>query len=370
MCKKMKNTKNVSRIPKIISATKPLGVSVIICCHNSAILLPETLRHLKEQVVFPDIRWEVIVVDNASTDETSKTAYKNWPNTAPTQLKIIFEPRLGLSIARHRGIAESTYEFIVFLDDDNRVDPNWMNIAYEIMVSHLEVAAAGGLNKAVCESEPPEWFHRFSHYYAIDKQGDKTGYVCDSRGFLWGAGLVLRRSAYEELAENGFIFLLSGRKGDRLDAGEDSELCLALRLAGWKLWYDERLRLEHYLSKNKLNWTRLRKMVRGFGRSSIVLDAYYYFLMDKKPFLMTSLLVRLFSDLKLLVDFCGFFIFKAFLSSNERGERALKLEYKLGRFLEIIRINVKQYKNFVYVRSLKSNLRNNTVKKLSHKRPE
>jgi glycosyltransferase involved in cell wall biosynthesis len=55
------------------------GVSIIICCHNSAKLLPQTLAHLKAQKNEANVAWEVIVVDNASTDETSRVSLSLWP---------------------------------------------------------------------------------------------------------------------------------------------------------------------------------------------------------------------------------------------------------------------------------------------------
>jgi len=58
------------------------GVSVIICCYNSVKRLPVTLAHLKSQVVFGQIPWEVIVIDNASTDRTAEVA-KNYGETCP-----------------------------------------------------------------------------------------------------------------------------------------------------------------------------------------------------------------------------------------------------------------------------------------------
>lgn len=58
------------------------GVSIVICCYNSASRLPETLQHIAEQEVAANISWEVIVVDNASTDNTQEIAKKNGQNTA------------------------------------------------------------------------------------------------------------------------------------------------------------------------------------------------------------------------------------------------------------------------------------------------
>src|SRR5436305_10300761 len=112
------------------------GISVIICCYNSAKRLPETLAHLARQN--SPIPWEVIVVDNASTDDTARVARECWPSeTAP--LRIVDEPKSGLIYARVSGLQASRYEWLSFVDDDNWVAPDWLQLVAEIFSSRPEV---------------------------------------------------------------------------------------------------------------------------------------------------------------------------------------------------------------------------------------
>ena len=78
------------------------------------------------------------------------------------------------------------------------------------------------------------------------------------------------------MVEQGFSAGLADRTGTSISSGGDSELCLALRLAGWRLSYDPRLRLRHYLPSSRLEWDYLRRLRRAFGASSVVLDAYRF----------------------------------------------------------------------------------------------
>src|ERR1700730_6467372 len=117
-----------------------LGVSVVICCHNSAQLLPQTLSHLAAQEL-TDVVWEVIVIDNASTDETARVARESWPPGNPAPMRVINEPQLGLSYARWCGFKEARYEFVCFVDDDNWVCPGWVRTVSEVMTTHPEVGA-------------------------------------------------------------------------------------------------------------------------------------------------------------------------------------------------------------------------------------
>lgn len=250
------------------------GVSIIICCHNSAHRLPETLAHLAQQRRTEGITWEVLIVDNASTDGTAEVARELWPADAPAPLRVVDEPALGLSQARRRGLRDARYELLSFVDDDNWVCPDWVALTVEIMDAHPESGACGGMVTAVCEGAPPAWFSAVQGSYAVGSQAPAAGDVSEQPGYLWGAGLTIRRAAWETLASGGFRPLLAGRTGRSLLSGEDSELCLALRLAGWRLWYDPRLALQHYIPAGRLEWRYLRRLHEGFGASGAVLNPY------------------------------------------------------------------------------------------------
>jgi glycosyltransferase involved in cell wall biosynthesis len=254
--------------------SESMGVSVIICCHNSASRLPETLRHLAAQHVPNGIPWEVVVVDNASTDETREVALREWPASAPARLRVVAESRPGLRLARERGQAESCWPIISFIDDDNWVGPDWVRLVSEILSEHPEVGACGGWNKAVCEVPAPPWFEPNDHCYAVGPQAEPGTENGGSVRRLWGAGLNIRRAAWDGLVKNGYRPLLMDREGKRLTAGGDSELCHALRLAGWQLWYDPRLTLKHFIPAGRLRWTYLRALVRGFGAT--LTDPYWF----------------------------------------------------------------------------------------------
>ncbi len=253
-----------------------LGVSIVICCYNSAQRLPVTLAHLAAQQVKEKLLWEVIVVDNASTDTTSQVALELWPPDAPASLRVICEPELGLSHARYRGLAEAKYEIVSFVDDDNWVCPEWVQLVAEIMSDNPDVGACGGVSEAVCEIEPPEWFEEYRASFAVGDQGEEAGDVTFTRGYLWGAGLTIRKAVWLHLVNNGFRLVNEDRKGTSLSSGGDGELCFAMRLAGWRLWYEPRLRLYHFLPASRLQWSYLRRLHRGGGASSVGLEPYFW----------------------------------------------------------------------------------------------
>lgn len=247
------------------------GVSVVICTHNGGARLPAVLAHLAAQRA--ECEWEVVLVDNASTDGTAEIAAQHWPpHCAP--LRIVAEPRLGLSFARRRGLDAAAYPIVGFVDDDNWLAPDWVAIASQRMAELPDVGALGGYIEPATDVPLPEWFARYQQCYAIGPQADAAGPIGWERGYVWGAGLIVRRNGLRELFAAGFEPQLSGRSGAGLSAGDDGELCLALMLAGWKLWYEPRLRLKHYLPVHRLEWRYLKRMWAGFGRASVVLDIY------------------------------------------------------------------------------------------------
>ena len=263
---------------------KPDGLSVVICCHNSASRLPRTLSHLLNQNLPDSCQWEVLVIDNASTDDTAEAARQYWPHANPISLRVVEETKVGLANARIRGIHEARYEIIVFVDDDNWLEASYLSIAYSIMSEHPDVGACGGLGSASFEELEPDWFGQFQSTYAVGPQGAKAGEVDISRGYLFGAGLTLRRSQLLCMLTNGFQFLNIGRSGKHLGAGDDTEICFALGLSGWKLWYDPAMRFEHFMPANRMSIAHLHQTHSGFGTSAPILDAYRVLLNKKLRF--------------------------------------------------------------------------------------
>lgn len=255
------------------------GVSLIICTFNGANLLGETIKHVLKQNVPPEIEWEFLLIDNASTDNTQEIVRNLWDSDVPC--RIIYEGEKGLINARNRGINEAEYEYISFIDDDNWVDENWVSTIYDIFTTHPEIGLCGGQIEGAFELQPPAWFKQIQESYAIGKQGEQSGDVTESRGFLWGAGLSLRKSAFLKVKAAGFSPILTGRKGNTLLAGEDTEICYVMRLAGWRLWYHERLKMKHYITARRMEWDYIMKMYRGFGYSHAVFEIYYRYLLNK-----------------------------------------------------------------------------------------
>ncbi len=222
-----------------------LDLSILICTRNGAGRLGPTLEHLATQAA-PGISWEVVVVDNGSDDGTPEFAASHWTRTdAP--LRVLIDPRAGKSNALETGYAGTDSRYYAIVDDDNWVCPGWVAHVIEVLDADPGAAGANGPSEAIFEGEIPEFARAFLGYYAIGIQHRSEDTFDSDAGNLWGAGLVIRRSAQDALLRNGFTQRLSTVRGKVAAQGEDTELVQMLRLAGNRLIYDPALKIKHYM---------------------------------------------------------------------------------------------------------------------------
>jgi glycosyltransferase involved in cell wall biosynthesis len=255
------------------------GIEVAICTHNGAGRLQAVFRALSAQTLDAG-RWSVLVVDNASTDGTGESARRSWPR-ADVALRVLQEPRPGVRMARQRALAEASRELICFCDDDNLLAPDYLEQAVKAMEGIPLAGILGGRGEPEGELPLPEWFGAAAPGYAVGPQGEAEGRIPDSRGHVYGAGMVVRRSAWEQTIRGGFEMRLLGREGSSLTAGEDNEICLMMLLMGWQVHYTPRLVFRHLIPARRLDEGYCRALYRGFGEAAAVLNAYRDFLLGR-----------------------------------------------------------------------------------------
>lgn len=258
------------------------GVSIIICCYNSASRIGETLAHLSLQTLSKCPAWEIIVVNNNSTDNTGTMVLESANKLGIQNLKLIDEPKAGLMNARICGGKSAQYSILSFIDDDNRVEKQWIEKVFTLFKDHPEISVCGGSSSAQSDAELPSWFPAFSSAFAVGKQQTVSGYVIRERSYLWGAGISFTAEAWNFIRQNHAGFYLTGRKGKSLSAGEDSELCLLLLLKGKKIWYEENLKFIHFIPAERLSISYLTRIYSGFGASEVILRIYRCSLLEEQ----------------------------------------------------------------------------------------
>jgi glycosyltransferase involved in cell wall biosynthesis len=266
-----------------ISTTDQKGISIVICCFNAQDRIGKTLEHIQHQVFSRHIRWEVIIIDNASTDNTAEVAAAVWDNHPVTDFQIYRENKAGLNHARNRGFKEAQYEIVSLVDDDNWLEPNWVEKVYTIFEQYESVGACAGQNIPVSDSELPDWFEQFKKSYATGQLHFNEGIVDRQMfGNLWGAGMSIRKEIIQNLERINFTFVTSDRKGKSLSCGGDTELCYAIRLLGYDLYYTNDLSLKHFIPSYRLHWDYVKNLNYEFGKMHAMTEPYFD-LYHKKP---------------------------------------------------------------------------------------
>jgi glycosyltransferase involved in cell wall biosynthesis len=251
------------------------GISIVICCYNSEARIGETLVFLS-RLNTKNINCEIILIDNNSNDKTVETVEEIWTSLNSTiPLSIHKEHKPGLQFARTKGIKESKFPFILFCDDDNWLEQDYLIKANKILNSIPNIGMLGGRGIPEFESKAvPEWFNHFLQFFAVNQQHKASGDVTISRGFVYGAGAIIRKSIFVELLTKNFTFILEDRKGSTLSAGGDTELGYCISLLGYKIYYEDTMTFRHFITSKRVDFNYILKLMYGFGQADARLLAY------------------------------------------------------------------------------------------------
>jgi glycosyltransferase involved in cell wall biosynthesis len=250
--------------------TQTINITIAIPTYNGAHRLPTLLQLLQNQVNTEHITWEIIVVDNNSTDDTAKIVHEyqqNWRHPFP--LKYCLETQQGAAYARKRAVFEAQGQLIGFLDDDNYPEPDWVFSAYTFSTQYPKCGAYASLIHPAWEVEPPPNFKRITPFLAITERGD-IPLLYDKRKKMLppSAGLVVRKQAWIEcIPENP---ILTGRANGNMLTGEDTEMLSYIQKAGWEIWYNPAMEIHHQIPHWRLQKEYLLPFFRGIGLSRYV----------------------------------------------------------------------------------------------------
>ena len=255
-----------------------VGISVVLCCYNSSARLSPTLKHLALQEFDNALEWEVVLVNNCSTDDTTAVAQREWEkySSSAVGFHIFDELTPGLSHAREKGISSSRFQYIVFCDDDNWLGNRYLQTVFNLLTKNSKIAAVGGQSRVISDTDLPSWFETSKDHYAV---GQQASHSCDisKRKYLWGSGLSFKKEIYRKAFFN-FPSLLTGRRGEELTSGEDSEMCMRFLLMGYQLYYSDQLEFTHFIPRERLTTVYDAKLVEGFVKAYEVLKIYARFI--------------------------------------------------------------------------------------------
>jgi glycosyltransferase involved in cell wall biosynthesis len=248
-------------------------LSVILPTYNPDLKhLNETLNGLKEQIL-PIELWELLIIDNNSSFGIADKIDLTWH----PGVRVLTEPKQGLTFARIKGFVEAKGEILVLVDDDNILDKNYLKFTFEIFNSHPTLCAIGGKSIPLFDDKQPEWLKDFYGNLALRDLGENI--IINSWNNTYpiaapvGAGMSVRRMALE-----GYMTKIisqkkpiSDRAGKSLSSGGDNDIVLEILKAGWQIGYFPSLSLIHIIPKERTEVKYLARLINNTNKSWIQL---------------------------------------------------------------------------------------------------
>lgn len=257
----------------ITSGSSSIDISVLVCTHNPRpASLTKVLESLRAQTLNLE-NWELLLIDNASTEVLAGCYELSWHPKA----RHLREERIGKTNALLRGIAESSGQVLVIVDDDNVLALDYLEKACAIAATHPQLGAWGGNIILQFEEPPPPWTKSYWTFLA-QQEVQRDTMVCStelSGPLPAGAGCCVRRQVAESYAKQvvGSELRRSlGRSGILLTSGEDTDLVLTACELGFSRGLFKTLQLEHLIPPQRLKEDYLLRLVAGIRLSSCILE--------------------------------------------------------------------------------------------------
>jgi len=234
-------------------------IAAIICTHNRAEYLGAAIDSLLTQN-FHD--FQIIIVDNASTDNTKEIIEARLPNP---KLKYIYEPVLGLSVARNTGAQATSTPILAYLDDDAEASPQWLQVLVSAYQNNPKLAIAGGQVTLIWPEgiTPPNWISQeLSGCLGYYDLGENPLYINNPGLTPRGLNYSIRRTFLEQVG--GFDISL-GRIGKKLLSNEELYMTELALEQGWQVAYLPEAKVAHHVAPERISpaWFLRRSWWQG-----------------------------------------------------------------------------------------------------------
>ena len=246
-----------------------MDATVAICTWNRASRLAATLEQFCNVRTPPGFRWELLVVDNGSTDDTPGTI-ERFAGRLP--IRRLVEPELGLSNARNRALSDAAGELLLWTDDDVLVAEDWLTAFVDAARRWPSAGYFGGPIVPWYENEPPAWYRAHESFLeTVIAETHDLGSV--ERALAvgespWGANMAFRRSAYRSLKFEARL----GRRGNERTDSEDNAYCRALRSAGVEGVWVPTATVKHVVGTERLTLSFVWHTFVGRGVTDVRLN--------------------------------------------------------------------------------------------------
>src|SRR5215510_7387054 len=242
-----------------------MQITIAICTWNRSNLLRKTLEQMTRLVVPQEFQWELLVVNNNSTDDTDKVI-SSFSFYLP--IRRLFEPNPGLSNARNQALRHAKGDYILWTDDDVLVNERWLIEYWHAFRHWPEGILFGGPVEPWFAETPPQWlrqvFPQVSHAYAVRDLGTQPIPLSIQGGALpFGANFAVRTEEQCQYLYDPHL----GRKPQSSLVGEETALLTAMLEKGAQGWWVPTARVQHYIPQDRQTIRYLRSFFFGVGES-------------------------------------------------------------------------------------------------------
>ncbi len=223
-------------------------ITLAMCTHNHADRLKRTLEDIR-QLEPPINPWEILIIDNASTDETPKLlAASNW-HPPGISVRIIQEPRLGISYARNCASQNAKGKYVLYVDDDETPNPKWIRAHEQNILTHEPDALAGPIHVLFEHGERPSWLQDELLGFLGNLDYGDDQWLTDPATHCYTGNLAVKNKIFAKIG--GFDTDL-GRRGQVNTGGEDTEFYRRLIAHGCKVRWVADAIINHRIHTDKL----------------------------------------------------------------------------------------------------------------------
>lgn len=241
-----------------------IRISLVIATYNRAEQLMATLGSVVAQSLAPEA-WECVVVDNNSTDTTRERVANLCAEHPTLNIRYIFEREQGLSAARNAGIGAAKGDIIAFVDDDERIVPDFLSAYIDLFDAMPDAMAAGGRIIAEYPTGRPRWMSRYAEQPIANPMHYGNSVRLFPAGKIPGGGnMAFRREALNRV---GIFDTTLGRTGKRLIGGEESDLFERMAAVGIRPYYVPRAVMYHIIPSEKLTEEYFARLCYNTGVS-------------------------------------------------------------------------------------------------------
>jgi glycosyltransferase involved in cell wall biosynthesis len=244
-------------------------LSVLMATHNGADTIERTLAAMSAMDPPPG-GWKLVVVNNASTDDTEACVLR-WRDRLP--LEYLVEPRLGKSTAMNTALKQAVGDLIVMTDDDVLPVRGWLCEWRRVADAYPQCAVFGGAIVPQFDAPPPPWRAvktDFPILYGetLDYPEGRTEVADGNQLNVFGGNMAIRRSVYDQDWRFGETFLV----GENGLMGEDSDFVQRLWASGVGVGFAPTARVGHIIHKEQVSWWWMQRRFFRHGRTMFMLD--------------------------------------------------------------------------------------------------